>query len=49
LIIKKHLFDLPEKRFLFVSAAQRNERLELHASSIDDGVAKARRVFGIAE
>jgi hypothetical protein len=49
LIIKEHFFDLPEKRFLFVYVSQQREDLELHGITIDDGVAKSRRVFGVGE
>jgi len=47
LIIQKHFFDLPEKHFFFVYAAQGKEELELHTIAIDDGVGKAVRTFGI--
>jgi hypothetical protein len=46
LIIKRHFFELPERLFLFVYAAQVNEELELHTIVIDDGQAKTRRTFG---
>jgi hypothetical protein len=49
LIIQKHFFDLPEKLFLSVNAAQGKEELELHAIAIDDGIGKAIRTFGIGE
>lgn len=47
LIIQTHFFDLPEKQFIFVYAAQGKEELELHTITIDDGLAKTRRTFGI--
>jgi hypothetical protein len=47
LIIQKHFFDLPEKRFIFVYAAQGKEELELHTIAIDDGDGKAVRTFGL--
>jgi hypothetical protein len=46
LIIKRHFFELPERLFLFVYAAQVNEELELHTIVIDDGQVKTRRTFG---
>jgi hypothetical protein len=49
LIIKRHFFELPERLFLFVYAAQVNEELELHAIVIDDGQAKTRRTFGVGK
>ena len=49
LIVQKRFFDLPEKRFLFVSVAQGKEELELHTIAIDDGIGKASRTFGIGE
>jgi hypothetical protein len=49
LIIQKHFFDLPEKRFIFVTAAKGKEELELHTIAIDDGVGKAIRTFGAGE
>ncbi len=52
LIIRKHFFELPEKRFLLVFAgyaAQEKDKLELHSIAIDDGVGKAIRTFGIGE
>jgi hypothetical protein len=47
LIIKRHFFELPERLFLFVYAAQVNDELEPHTIVIDDGQAKTRRTFGV--
>jgi hypothetical protein len=49
LIIKRHFFELPERLFLFVYAAQVNDELELHTIVIDDGQANTRRTFGIGK
>jgi hypothetical protein len=49
LIIQKHFIDLPEKQFLFVSAAQGKEELELRTIAIDTGMGRAIRTFGIGE
>jgi hypothetical protein len=49
LIIKRHFFELPERLFLFVYAAQASEELELHTIVIDDGQANTRRTFGIGK
>ena len=38
LIIQRHFFELPEKQFIFLYAAQGNEKLELHTITIDDGL-----------
>jgi len=45
LLIHRHFLDLPEKRFIFVLAAQGKEELELHTIAIDDGVGRAVRAF----
>jgi hypothetical protein len=47
LIIQRHFFELPEKQFIFVYAAQGNEKLELHTITIDDGLTKTSRTFGV--
>lgn len=47
LVIDRHFWDLPEKRFLFVYAAQGEGELELHQISIDNGTEKASRTFGV--
>lgn len=49
LIIKKHFFELPEKHFIFVYAAQGDEKLEFHTITIDDGLAKTSRTFGVGK
>jgi hypothetical protein len=49
LIIKRHFFELPEKHFIFVYAAQNDEKLELHSIMIDDGLAKTTRTFGVGK
>jgi hypothetical protein len=46
LIIQRHFFELPEKQFIFLYAAQGNEKLELHTITINDGLAKTSRTFG---
>jgi len=46
LIIQRHFFDLPERQFIFIYVAQRNEELEIHTIGISDGQAKTRRSFG---
>ena len=46
LIIQKHFFDLPEKLFISVSAAQGEEELKLRTIAIDDGTGKTSRSFG---
>jgi hypothetical protein len=48
LIIQKRFFDLPEKQFFFLYASQ-GEELELHTITIDDGLAKTSRTFGIGK
>lgn len=47
LIIQKHFLDLPERHFIFMSAVQMNEELEMHTIGIRDDDAKALRSFGI--
>lgn len=49
LIIKRHFFELPEKHFIFVYAAQGDEKLELHTITVDDGLAKTSRTFGVGK
>ena len=49
LIIQQHFLELPERQFIFLYAAQRNEELEIHTIGISDGQAKARRSFGIGK
>ncbi len=49
LIIQIHFFELPEKQFIFLYAAQGDEKLELHTIIIDDGLAKASRTFGVGK
>lgn len=49
LIIQRHFFDLPERQFIFLYAAQGDEKLELHTIMIDDGQGKTSRTFGIDE
>jgi hypothetical protein len=49
LIIQKHFFELPERHFIFIYAAQMNEELEMHTIGISDGQAKAPRSFGIGK
>lgn len=49
LIIQRHFFELPEKQFIFLYAAQGDEKLELHTIIINDGLAKTSRTFGIGK
>lgn len=49
LIIQRHFFDLPERQFIFVDAAQGTGELELHTIAIDDGLGKTRRTFGVGK
>ena len=49
LIIQRHFFELPEKQFIFVYAAQGDEKLELHTITIDDGLGKTSRTFGVGK
>jgi hypothetical protein len=49
LIIQRHFFELPEKQFIFIYAAQSNEELELHTIAIDDGHGKVSKTFGIGK
>jgi hypothetical protein len=48
-IIRRHFFELSEKQFIFLYAAQSNEKLELHTIAIDDGHGKVSRTFGIGK
>lgn len=47
LLVNRHFWDLPEKRFLFLGGMPRAGELELHQLSIDNGAAKASRIFGV--
>lgn len=49
LIIQRQFFELPEKQFIFLNAAQSNEKLELRTIRIDDGLAKTSRTFGLGK
>lgn len=49
LIIREHFFELPERHFIFMNALQTNEELEMHTIGIRDGLAKARRSFGVGK
>jgi hypothetical protein len=49
LIIQKHFLELPEKQFIFLYAAQSNEKLELHTVIINDGLVKTSRTFGVGK
>jgi hypothetical protein len=49
LIIQKHFFELPEKHFIFIYAAQSDEKLELHTITINDGLTKTSRTFGVGK
>jgi hypothetical protein len=49
LIIQRHFFELPEKQFIFVYAAQGDEKLALHTITIDDGLGNTSRTFGVGK
>ena len=49
LIIQRHFFELPEKQFIFLYVAQGNEKLELRTITINDGLAKTSRTFGVGK
>jgi len=49
LIVQRHFFELPEKQFIFLYAAQGDEKLELHTITIDNGLAKTSRTFGVGK
>jgi hypothetical protein len=49
LIIQRQFFELPEKHFIFIYAAQSDEKLELHTITINDGLEKTSRTFGIGK
>jgi len=49
LIIQRHFYELPEKQFIFLYAAQSNEKLELHTITINDGLVKTSRTFGVGK
>jgi len=47
LIVSKHFWELPEKRFLFIGGEPSHKELELHTIFISNGTEKAGRVFGV--
>ena len=47
LMIERHFLGLPEKQFIYLDAAQGNKKLELHTITIDNGLAKTSRTFGL--
>src|SRR6266481_2401853 len=49
LIIQRHFFELPEKQFIFQDAAQDNEKLELRTITINDGLGRTSRTFGVGK
>src|SRR5205814_4316507 len=49
LIIQRHFFELTEKQFIFIYAAQSDEQLELHTIVINDGLGKTSRTFGVGK
>src|SRR5271154_2534678 len=49
LMIQRHFVDLPEKRFLFLSIAQDDKKLEIHTIAIDDGLTQTIRSFAVGE
>jgi hypothetical protein len=48
-MIEKHLFDLPEKSYLYITAASERRKLELHTIAVDNGKEMAERAFGVGE
>jgi hypothetical protein len=49
LITKKRFFALPERQFIVMNGPLTSEELEIHTIGISDGLAKARRSFGIGK
>ena len=49
LMIEKHFFDLPEKSYLYFSAAYEKPKLELHPIAVDNGKENATRTFGVGK
>jgi hypothetical protein len=49
LITQKRFFALPERQFIVMNGPLTNEELEMHTIGISDGLAKARRSFGIGK
>lgn len=49
LMLEKHFFDLPEKSFLYQTAAMERRKLELHTIAVDDGNDRAGRTFGVGK
>jgi hypothetical protein len=49
LMIERHFFDLPERGYIFMSAAFEQPKLELHTIAIDNGQDIAARTFGVGE
>ena len=47
LIIGKHFWDLPEKRFLFINGPPSHAEFELHRIFISNGIERAVRDFGV--
>jgi hypothetical protein len=47
LMVEKHFFDLPEKNYMYQTAAYDKRKLELHTIAINNGQEIAERTFGI--
>ncbi len=47
LIISKHFWELPEKRFLFINGEPSHAEFELHRIFISNGIERAVRDFGV--
>jgi hypothetical protein len=49
LMIERHFFDLPEKSYVYMTAAYARRNLELHTIAVDNGKEKAERTFGVGK
>ena len=47
LLVSRHFWELPEKRFLFIGGEPSHEELAVHRIFISDGTEKAGRVFAV--
>jgi hypothetical protein len=48
-MISNRFFDLPEKNYVYMTAAYGKPKLELHTIRLSDGTAQAERTFGVGE
>jgi len=48
-MISSRFFDLPEKNYVYMTAAYGKPKLELHTIRVGDGAAQAERTFGVGE